>query len=198
MRSTLRLAGLILVLLLLLLVPLAARASDGPCPDDPVASKNCAREAPPYYVVSNRSFERLGPEYGTGCQPWILNNPDCTDCDSESDECHAAAVDVEQTICGFGEMPDAGAQEGDVLYEMCCNCPASDPAGTWMYRERILQKNPDTGVWECPDPGPWQTGLPPNTGIELPAPLIISGLAVVGAVLVAAGMLLRRRTASLI
>lgn len=191
MRSTLRITALIVVLLVLL-VPLVAQAKGGPCPDDPVASKNCFTQTPPYFVVSNRSFERFGPQYGTGCQPWILENPNCIACDSGSAECDAAAVDVEQIICGY-EMPNAGAQDGDTLIEMCCNCPASDPAGTWMWRERTLQLSP-TGAWECPNPGPWNEGLPPGTGIDLPAPVIIGGLGVIGAALLAAGLLVRRRT----
>ncbi len=190
MRSTLRIVALVLVLLVLL-VPLAAYAGGGTCPDDPVASKDCAKEAPPYYVVSNRSFERLGPEYGTGCQPWILKNPDCTTCDDSVAECLDAAALVEQEICGF-EMPEAGAQAGDVLYEMCCNC-SSTAGGTWVYRERTLQQNA-AGAWECPNPGDWQEGLPPETGIDLPAPIIIGGLALIGAALLTAGLLVRRRT----
>jgi hypothetical protein len=198
MRYTVRLTALVLVLLVLL-VPVATSAKGGPCPDDPVGSRNCARKAPPYYVVSNRSFERLGPEYGTGCRPWILENPDCTDCEDDSDECHAAAVDVEQIICG-GEMPKAGAEEGDILFEMCCNC-AGNSNGQWMWRERVLQyrevsDNNGEGVWECPDPGPWERGLPPNTGIDLPAPIMIGGLAVIGASLLAVGVFIRRRTPS--
>lgn len=190
MCSSVRIA---LVVMVLMLVPLVAHAGNGPCPDDLVAAKTCARESPPYYVVSNRSLERLGPQFGTGCQPWILKNPDCTMCDGDSDACFAAAVDVEQVICGF-EMPQAGAQEGDVLYEMCCNCPSDDPEGTWMYRERTLRLNPDTGAWECPDPGPWQKGLPPETGIKLPPPTIASGLAIAGVGLLFAGLWVRRRS----
>lgn len=191
MRSIPKIFALVLVLLVLL-VPLVAQAKSGPCPDDPVASKTCAKTAPPYYVVSNRTFERLGPAYGTGCQPWILQNPNCKDCAGGGAECHAAEIDVEQIICGF-EMPQAGAQAGDVLYEMCCNCPSNDPAGTWMYRERTLQQNPTTGAWECPNPGPWQPGLPPDTGIDLPAPVIIGGMGLIGIALLATGMLARRR-----
>lgn len=195
MRSRLRIVALGLVLLVLL-VPMAAYADGGPCPDDPVGSKNCAKQAPPYYVVVNRSFERLGPEYGTGCQPWILENPDCKDCDDQGGACFDAAVEVEQTICGF-EMPQAGAQEGDILIEMCCNC-ASNPDGDWKWRERTLQRRTTTSgdIWECPNPGLWQDGLPPNTGIDLPALIIIGGLAIIGAALLGAGVFLRRRTAS--
>jgi hypothetical protein len=40
----------------------------------------------------------------------------------------------------------------------------------------------------------WQDGLPPGTGIDLPAPVIVGGLAVIGAGLLAAGILVRRRT----
>ena len=193
MRTRFGIVALALVLLVLL-VPMAAYANGGPCPDDPVASKNCAQKAPPYYVVINRSFERLGPENGTGCTPWILENPDCTDCDTDDQgACFNAAVEVEQTICGV-EMPQAGAQDGDILIEMCCNC-AGDPDGEWQWRERTLQLR-DTDVWECPDPGPWQEGLPPGTGIDLPAPIIVGGLAIIGAALLGAGVLLRRRNAS--
>lgn len=195
MQSRFRIAVLGLVLLALL-VPAVAYADGGPCPDDPVGSKNCAQKAPPYYVVVNRSFERLGPEYGTGCQPWILENPDCKDCDEQSGACFDAAVEVEQTICGF-EMPQAGAQAGDTLIEMCCFCE-NDPKGAWKWRERTLQLRTTTAgdIWECPDPGEWQDGLPPDTGIDLPMPIIVGGLAIFGAVLLGAGVLLRRRAAS--
>jgi hypothetical protein len=194
MRSTLRIAGLILVTMALLL-PLTSFASGGPCPDDPVASQNCAQQTPPFYVVVNRSFERLGTQYGTGCQPWILENPDCTDCTGDSDACHTAAVDVEQIICGR-EMPNAGGQEGDTLYEMCCNC-ATDPDGVWMYRERTLHFNTDTQAWECPEFSDWLAGLPPDTGIDLPAPLVIGGLGIIGVALLGVGIVLRRRAVRL-
>jgi hypothetical protein len=193
MRSILRIAGLILLLLALLL-PFTSYANGGPCPDDLVASQNCAQDSPPYYVVVNRDFERLGPEYGTGCQPWILDNPDCEDCTGLTDECLAAAVDVEQIICGY-EMPNAGATDGDVLYEMCCDC-ATDVTGAWVWRTRTLQQNPDTGdSWECPveEAGPWNAGLPPRTGIDLPAPLIVGGLGTIGVALLLVGVVLRRR-----
>jgi hypothetical protein len=36
--------------------------------------------------------------------------------------------------------------------------------------------------------------LPPGTGIDLPAPVILGGLVAIGAVLLAAGLLVRRRT----
>jgi hypothetical protein len=192
MRSILRIAGLILVLGVLL-VPLTGYAS-GPCPDDLVAAQNCAQQAPPYYVVVNRDFERLGPEYGTGCQPWILENPDCKDCTGADDACLAAAIDVEQIICGY-EMPNAGAVAGDTLYEMCCDC-ASSASGTWVYRERMLQQNATTDAWECPQFGPWLTGLPPNTGIDLPAPLVVGALGTLGAGLLLVGVAMRRRTSA--
>jgi hypothetical protein len=194
MRSIFRVAALILVLAALLL-PMTGYASGGPCPDDPVASQNCAQQTPPYYVVVNRGFERLGSQYGTGCQPWILEHPDCQDCTSGSEACHAAAVDVEQIICGY-EMPNAGAQEGDILYEMCCNCTSS-PNGAWLYRERRLHYNSETMAWECPEYGEWQRGLPPDTGIDLPAPLVVGGLGIVGAALLAIGVVLRRRAVKL-
>jgi hypothetical protein len=183
---------MVLVLALLaLLVPVAAYADDGPCPDDPVDSENCTSQAPPYYVVSNGSSERLGTEYGTGCQPWILEHPDCRECFGDSEECFTAEVDVEQIICGF-EMPEAGAKEGDVLHELCCNCPAGDSNGSWTYRERVLQKNPTTGAWECPNPGAWQMAQPPDTGIDLPAYVVVGGLATIGAMLLFTGVVVRR------
>jgi hypothetical protein len=40
----------------------------------------------------------------------------------------------------------------------------------------------------------WYDGLPPGTGIDLPAPVIIGGLALMGGGLLAAGVLVRRRT----
>jgi hypothetical protein len=40
----------------------------------------------------------------------------------------------------------------------------------------------------------WTDGLPPGTGIDLPAPVIVAGLAALGAGLLAAGLVLRRRT----
>jgi hypothetical protein len=195
MRSVLRVA-LLLFILLVLLAPLTTYASGGPCPDDPVGSKNCAYQAPPFYVVINRDFSRLGPDYGTGCQPWILENPDCDDCDDVNNAaCTQAAADVEQIICA-DQMPIAGGMEGDTLFEMCCNC-TSGANGTWMYRTRTLHYNPQIQAWECPNPGPWQPGLPPRTGIDLPMPLVVGGLAVAGVALAGTGLALRRRPARL-
>jgi len=39
----------------------------------------------------------------------------------------------------------------------------------------------------------WITGLPPGTGIDLPAPVIIGGLVVLGLALISVGMVMRRR-----
>ncbi len=195
MRSVLR-VSLLLFVLLALLLPLTAYASGGPCPDDPVGTMNCAQQAPPYYVVINRDFDRLGPEYGTGCQPWILANPMCDNCDDVNNaDCAAAAHDVEMTICG-DQMPLAGAQDGDTLFEMCCNC-GSGPDGTWMYRTRVLHYNANINAFECPEPSDWQKGLPPRTGIDLPAQFIVGGLAFAGVALVGTGLVVRRRTKKL-
>jgi hypothetical protein len=71
---------------------------------------------------------------------------------------------------------------------MCCDC-ATDPNGQWTYVEWELD-----GLGGCEVVGELTEGLPPGTGIDLPAPVIIGGLAALGAVLLAAGMLLRRRT----
>jgi hypothetical protein len=180
---TLKIAALILVLAALL-VPLATYAADGPCPDDPVASENCNPDAPPYYVVLNRSVEHLYPERsGTGCQPIILAHPECTECDQA--ECDA--IDIQAEVCA-----DLPAQAGDILFDMCCNCPATDPEGAWMNKEYELD-----GAGGCKMVEGWSPGLPPGTGIDLPAPLIVGGLAVLGAALLAGGLLIRRRTPSL-
>ncbi len=183
MRSTLRITALILVLLVLL-VPVAGYASGGPCPDDPELSKTCVKEAPPYYVVINRAEEHLYPERpGSGCQPIILKHPDCKDC--VSTECDD--IDVEAEVCKLLPPPPAG--ETYVVYEMCCAC-AIDPAGEWLVRTRDLQ--PD-GTCPIRAPGDWVEGLPPGTGIDLPAPFIVGGLAVIGVALLAAGVVVRRR-----
>jgi hypothetical protein len=39
----------------------------------------------------------------------------------------------------------------------------------------------------------WEEGLPPDTGIDLPAPIIVGGLALLGAALLAVGTVMRRR-----
>lgn len=185
MRSTLRMTALLLVLLALL-APLATYASSGPCPDDPVLSENCNQVAPPYYVVINRSVEYLYPERpGTGCQPIILKHPDCKDCSSA--EC--SAIDVETEVCQYLPPPPTG--QTHVVYEMCCAC-AVNPQGEWQFRVRLLD---ETG--KCPldpDNARWVNALPPGTGIDLPAPVIVGGLAIIGAGLLAAGVLIHRRT----
>jgi hypothetical protein len=183
MRQILRITALALVLLALL-VPLAAYASDGPCPDDPEKSKNCNPKTPPYYVVTNRNEVHLTDRPGTGCQPFILKHPECTACTNAADPaCSAINVDVE--VCQ-AVMAPKGMPAGDV-YELCCNC-ATNPNGDWVYRIRKYDGK------TCPSPGPWNSGLPPGTGIDLPAPVIIGGLAVLGAGFLAAGVLVRRRT----
>jgi len=184
MRLTIRLVALSLILIVLL-VPLAASASGGPCPDDPVASQNCNKTAPPYFVVTNRSEEHLWDRPGTGCQPFILKHPDCKDCTNPADP-NCGGIDVNAEVCQT-VLASRGAPAGDVI-EMCCNC-VSNPSGDWVYR-----------VWSfdgssCTGPGEWQRGLPPGTGVDLPAPWIIGGLAVLGVGLVGAGVLVRRRVA---
>ncbi len=183
MRSILRIAALVSVLLALV-IPLAGYASNGPCPDDPVASQNCYNTAPPYFVVTNRAEEHLADRPGTGCQPFILMHPDCKDCTNPADLA-CAAIDVDVEVCQ-AEMAPRGMPAGDV-YELCCDC-AANPAGTWVYRIRSFDGT------ECPDPSEWIEGLPPGTGIDLPAPVIIGGLALIGAGLLAVGILVRRRT----
>ena len=178
MRPILRAMALILVLLALV-SPLMTYAAE-PCPDDPVGSANCNSEAPPWYVVINRSEEALDRP-GTGCQPIILNHPECTTCTGA--DCD---IDIQTEVCQY--LPAAA---GDILYVLCCNC-ASDPAGSWMFRTYELD---GAGGCTVADEG-WNAGLPPGTGIDLPAPVIIGGLAVLGLGLLAVGMVMRRRTVS--
>jgi len=193
MRSILRIAALVLMLLALLL-PLVAYASGGPCPDDPVASKNCDNEAPPYYVVLNRSEEHLTDRPGTGCQPWILKHPECKDCTGK--ECEpeppmsAGSPDIEAEVCKpMLSMRKTDNGKDPILYELCCNCTTAE--GAWLFRVREWHSDGTCPVIQ-PDDG-WMKGLPPGTGIDLPAPVIVGGLALIGAGLVAAGLLVRRR-----
>jgi hypothetical protein len=175
MRSTLRIATLIVVMVALLL-PLTAYASGGPCPDDPVLSKNCYDETPPWFVVINRSVEEFDRP-GTGCQPIILNHPEYKDCAA------AENIDVEAEVCQY--LPAAA---GDTLYAMCCDHD-TNPGGCWAYRTYTLD-----GTGGCTlDGDAWLAGLPPGTGIDLPAPVIIGGLVLLAAILVMAGVMVRRR-----
>lgn len=187
MRSILRIAGLLL-LALALVAPMMSYASGGPCPDDPVASASCNQTAPPYYVVVNRSEQHLTDRPGTGCQPWILKHPECTNCSSA--EC--AAIDVQAEVCGPMLSKRVASDGADpYIYEMCCDC--TNPDGTWRFRIREWHADGTCPVIN-PVEGQWIDGLPPGTGIDLPTPLIVGGLAVLGAVLLAAGVLVRRRS----
>ena len=196
MRSILR-AGALSLVLLALLVPLAAYASDGPCPDDLEAFKDCDIEAPPYYVVLNRSQEHLTDRPGTGCQPWILNHPECKDCSGK--ECEplppmsAGSPDIEAEVCGpmLSKRQEDNGQD-PILYELCCDC--STAQGEWKFRIREWRADGTCPVTQPADG--WYDGLPPGTGIELPVPVIVGGLVVIGAGLLAAGAVLRRRTLS--
>jgi hypothetical protein len=190
MRSTLRISALVL-LLFLLLVPLAVQAS-GPCPDDPEAFKDCNPEAPPFYVVINRSFQDLD-RAGTGCQPIILENPDCEDCCGEDEDCMLAEADLEQNVCPMlaEEVDWMDQGQTEVVYQMCCDCSESDE-GAWTYRLRLLQEDGTCPI-DPDNPGCYE-GLPPGTGIDLPAPVIVAGLALIGAVLVAGGLVMHRRS----
>jgi hypothetical protein len=191
MRSALR--SLILILVLLgLFIPLTGYASGGPCPDDPVLSKDCEKTAPPFYVVINRNFDDL-ERAGTGCQPIILKNPDCKDCCGENKPCIEASLEVEERVCPLlaERVEWVSEAQTEIVYEMCCNC-ANDPAGTWRYRIRLLGEDGSCPIDEL-NPGCYE-GLPPGTGIDLPAPFVAGGLAAVGMVLVGAGLVVRRRT----
>jgi hypothetical protein len=183
MRTILRSTALILVVLAVL-APLAASASDGPCPDDPVASQDCNTEAPPFYVVVNRSFEDLDRP-GTGCQPIILDNPDLECCDAPPPE-------LEGTVCPMlaEEVDWVSDAQTEIVYEMCCDC-STDPDGAWRFRIRLLYEDGTCPI--DPQNPDCYSGLPPGTGIDLPAPLIVGGLAIIGAGLLAMGVLVRRR-----
>lgn len=186
MRSTIRIAALILVMGVLL-VPLVAFASGGPCPDDPVLSKNCYQTAPPYYVVINRTEEHLWDRPGTGCQPFILKHPECKGCETDA---NCSAIDINAEVCQT--VLSARAAAPGTVYEMCCNC-AIDPNGYWVYREW----NWDGTTCTLTNQQWIIRQLPPGTGIDLPAPLIVGGLVVLGLGLLAAGLLVRRRTVRL-
>jgi hypothetical protein len=181
MRSILRISALILVLLALVM-PLAAYAQV-PCPDDPTVE--CYPEAPPYYIVTNRAEAHLTDRPGTGCQPFIMANPDCIDCTNPADPA-CSVIDIDTDVCQ-AVMATAGMPAGDV-YEMCCNCIA-DPTGDWVYRVWTYDGATCTLVSEG-----WLDGLPPGTGIDLPVPLIIGAAVVLGGGLLAAGLLVRRRS----
>ena len=144
----------------------------------------CYPEAPPSYIVTNRAEAHLTDRPGTGCQPFIMANPTCIDCTSTSDGI-CSVIDVDTDVCQ-AVMAAQSMPAGDV-YEMCCNC-ITDPAGNWVYRIRYFD-----GL-TCSDPGEWMDGLPPGTGIDLPVPLIIGGAVLLGGCLLAAGLLVRRRS----
>jgi len=163
------------------------------CPDDPELSKECVPSAPPFYVVVNREFEDL-TRPGTGCQPIILKHPDCKDCcNSQDAACLDAQKDLETRVCPLlASRVDWSQSTGtEIVYEMCCGSP-EDCKGKWYYHVRLLKRDgtcpidpENEACFEC---------LPPGTGIDLPAPLIVAGLAVIGIVLLAAALLVRRRS----
>ena len=193
MRSVVRIVALLVALALLLVVAATAYAQDGccgsnpcvgvsltgPCPDDLEASKTCLLETPPFYVVINRNVECTN-RTGTGCAPFILNHPEVTDC-------AASTVDVQAELCKDELLGQVPAGETATLYEMCCGGAAG-----WTFRVRNLDN-----AGNCPiDPNnpTWIAGLPPGTGINLPAPLIIGGLALLGVAFLGVGIVVRRRT----
>jgi len=173
---------LILVLLALVL-PLAAYAQV-PCPDDPTVE--CWPDTPPYFVVTNRAVAQITDRPGSGCQPFILEHPLCLDCTDPTDP-NCSVIDVNVEVCQGIMLPRA-LPAGD-LYEMCCNC-AVDPAGDWVYR--VWDYDGTTGCTLVSQV--WEDGLPPGTGIDLPTPVIIGGAVLLAAVLLGAGVLLRRRS----
>jgi hypothetical protein len=172
-------------------VPVTECCAGVHCPDDPVLSKECDPDSPPFYVVINRTFEDLSRP-GSGCQPIILRNPRCVDCCNPDDKfCGAAQDEVESRVCPLlaAQVDWAESAGTEVVYEMCCGfSPTCE--GKWYYRVRLLQEDgtcpiaPDSGCFEC---------LPPGTGIKLPAPLLVGGLAGLGGLMLLVGAALRVR-----
>ncbi len=190
MRSTLRISALVLVFLLQLM-PLTVLAS-GPRPDGPEMSKDCIPEAPPFYVIINRSFEDLN-RAGTGCQPIILEHTDCTDCCGEDDACLIAETDIEQNVCPAlaAEVDWVDGGQTEIVYQMCCDCLESEE-DSWKYRVRLLHQDGTCPI-DPDNPGCYE-GRPPGTGIDLPTPIIIGGFFLIGAVLLATGLVVRHRS----
>lgn len=189
MRITLK-TLVLLPMLLVLLAPLAVYA-DEPCPDDPELSAACESEAPPFYVVLNRSFEDLDRP-GTGCQPIILENPDCKDCCGEDEACLDAQDYVQETVCPMlaEKVEWISEAQTETVYVMCCDCPG-DSEATWRYRVHVLLED-----GSCPidnlNPDCYE-GLPPDTGINLPTYVIVGSLALIGVALLAVGVVVHWR-----
>jgi hypothetical protein len=194
MRSVVRIVALLVVLGVLLVAAAAAYAQDGccgnnpcvgisltgPCPDDLEASQECMQETPPYYVVINRNVECTN-RTGTGCAPFILKHPECTDCAT-------CQVDVEKELCKDELLGQVPADQTAVLYEMCCG----GTAGGWKFRIRLLDSEGNCPI--DPTNREWVAGLPPGTGINLPAPVIVGGLTLLGVAFLGVGIVVRRRT----
>jgi len=193
MRSVVRVVALLVMLGVLLVVGANAYAQDGccggdpcvgisltgPCPDDLEASQECMAETPPYYVVINRNVE-CANRTGTGCAPFILNHPEVTDC-------AASNVNVETELCRDELLGQVPAGETAILYEMCCGGAAG-----WTFRVRLLDSQGNCPI--DPENSGWVAGLPPGTGINLPAPVIVGGLAFLGVAFLGVGIVVRRRT----
>ena len=191
MRSVVRIVALLIVLGVLLVLAATAYAQDGccggdpcvgisltgPCPDDLEASKECLLEAPPWYVVINRQVECTN-RTGTGCAPFILKH-DVADCADST-------VDVEAEVCKPELTGLVPAGQTAILYEMCCGGTAG-----WTFRIHIVY--PDGTCPIDPNNREWVAGLPPGTGINLPAPLIVGALAFLGVAFLGVGIVVRRR-----
>jgi uncharacterized protein YegL len=163
------------------------------CPDDPEATKNCYRTAPPFYVVINRQFQDLSRP-GTGCQPIILKHPGCKDCcDLQDPGCQDALDQMEDRVCPLLASRVEWGQVTDpvLVYQMCCASPG-ECKGMWQYYIRDLQPDGSCPIAPPPNDRCFDC-LPPGTGIDLPAPVIVGGLASLGIGLLAAGLVLRRR-----
>lgn len=152
----------------------------GPCPDDLEKSKECLLKTPPYYVVINREVE-CANRTGTGCAPFILKHPEVKDC-------AASSVDVQAELCKDELLNKVPAGQTAILYEMCCGGTKDG----WQWRIRILDHDGNCPLDAAPN-GEWHAGLPPGTGIDLPAPVVVGGLAFLGVAFLGVGIVVRRR-----
>ena len=153
-------------------------AAEDPCSQGPAPAKDCDPEPPPYYVVVN-SQQTCTNRNGSGCSPLVLGHPECTDCAT----CN---VDVQSDVCEPYLTGVVSEGRTEVVYEMC------QTGAGWRCRIRNFYS-----VGNCPidDANPnWGTCKPEATGINLPAPVIVGGLSILGALFLAAGLVIRRRT----
>jgi hypothetical protein len=106
------------------------------------------------------------------------------------------------TVGGTGSYADPWACSDDTQLDTVINDYICDTHGggylyqifTDSYRYHVVTwySAADCRVTSTTD----YAGYPPSTGVDLPTPMIVGGVAVLGAGLVAAGILLRRKRAA--